>query len=128
MEALAGEAQKLPNWQPEALVQVQQAQQQLQQQLGQVQQQLGQLQQQVEAADHNSFSRLWNFHINIDQEVMWLRNSSGQAPQQAPLLLSDVREAAEDTLDTLLAHYGLYSQGTVSQRRRRLLVHLGIFT
>ena len=120
---IAAEMQQLPNWQPAAQ---QQQYAQILLTLQQMQGQLQQMQGQLAALDHNAHARLMNSRLSSDQQVTWLRNGTGQVPQQAPTLLSGVREAMGANVNALLGHYGLPMQGTVPQRSARLLHHLGI--
>ncbi|KIZ05923.1 hypothetical protein MNEG_2038 [Monoraphidium neglectum] len=149
---MAPERQNLHAWQPAAqqqtLTQILQQLQQLQQvpaQLQQLQQQQTQMQQQqthmqtqlqqVEGAlmqriadvDHNAHTRVINSQLNGPQQVGWVRNDAGQEPQQPPMTREALRtNMSGAAVNAVLGHYGLPVQGTVQQRRNRLLHHLGI--
>jgi hypothetical protein len=73
----------------------------------------------------NSINRSLNRQAGDDAHILWLYNAQREQPNQPALTRASAQTEDMQTINNLLQIYGLVLQGNVTQRRNRLLHHLG---
>jgi hypothetical protein len=73
----------------------------------------------------NSINRSLNRQAGDDAHILWLYNAQREQPNQPALTRASAQTEDMQTINNFLQFYGLVLQGNVTQRRNRLLHHLG---